>query len=157
MKQLLWGSVLAALVAACGGGAKPAPTEPQPPAKSACALAAENVANELIAAGADDLKEEHRAGLLRVITERCETDRWSDEAVSCLTTAKAMDEGFKRCGEMLTEAQEEAAEGQLNREVMPNRGERGAEAGERAPVEEPKKAMPPPAPPPPDDPCGGGA
>jgi hypothetical protein len=157
MKHLLWGAC-AALAVACGGGSK-APATPEPAPKSACAVAADNVASELIATGADDLTEAQREPLLRVLTERCETDRWSDEAVACLTSGKAMGDDFKRCGEMLTDEQEEAAETQLNREVMPGRGEREMKSDESAPNTGamPPPAGAPPAPPPPDDPCGGGA
>ena len=154
MKQLLWGAC-AALALACGGGAKK-PTEPQP--KSACAVAAEHTADELIAAAADALSEAERPGLVRVITERCETDKWSDEAVACITNAKAENDGFKPCGEMLTDEQEKAAEEQLNREVMGPARQR-LEQEQEAPgggggSPDGEGAKPPP---PPDDPCGGGA
>jgi hypothetical protein len=153
MKQLLWGA-FAALAIACGGGAKK-PTEPQP--KSACAVAAEHTASELVAAEADGLDENERAGLVRVITERCETDAWSNEAVACITNAKAADGGFERCDDMLTEAQIKAAEEQLNREVMgPARERMNQQAPGGGAGSEPDGdgAKPPP---PPDDPCGGGA
>lgn len=158
MKQLLWGACATlALTIACGGGAKQ-PTEPQPQTKSACVVAAEHTSAELLAAGADGLTEAESPGLIRVITERCEHDKWSAAAVECITEAKAMETGsFQRCDDMLTEEQKNAAEDQLDREVMgPARERMNQEApgGGGAAPDDGEGAKPPP---PPDDPCGGGA
>jgi hypothetical protein len=156
MKQLLVGTCAALAMAACAGGAKKS-TDPQPPAKSACAVAAEHTSAELLAVGADGLGEAEGPGLIRVITERCENDHWAAAAIECVTNARAMEEGsFQRCDDMLTEEQQNAAEEQLDREVMGPARERMREeekAEEQAPGGE--GAKPPPAPP--DDPCGGGA
>ena len=156
MKQLLWGTCAALALAACGGGAKPT-TEPKPQAKSPCAIAAEHAADELVAAGADGLSEAERAGMVRVITERCETDKWSDEVVACITTAKAADRGLDKCGDMLTDEQEKAAEEQLDREVMGPARERMKQEAPGGGGGGPGDGAGAKPPPPPDDPCGGGA
>jgi hypothetical protein len=157
MKHILWGAAFVVVSAACGGGSK-APREPEPPAKSACAVAAENLAGVLMTVQEIGLKPEQQPDLVRIFTERCETDAWSDAAVACMTNVKAGPEhnaDLDACGDMLTDEQEEAAKAQLQREVIPQNGEmmeapadsapptRGAPAGGGAP--------------PPDDPCGGGA
>ena len=152
MKHLLWGA-FAVCAIACGGGAKK-PTDPQPQPRSACADAVDHVADFLISA--DEVAVDKRPDLVRVMTERCEGDRWSDEAVSCLATIKKADE-LEPCGHMLTDAQKDAAEAQLKREVLPAE-ERDMEApggGGGGGAGSPKGDGAPP--PPPDDPCGGGA
>ena len=154
MKQLLWGSALAALIAACGGGSKP-PTEPQPQPKSACAVAAENVAGVVIGAKIDNFTEEHRPAMVKVLTERCEGDAWSTDAVACLSKMTSAETDLQRCGGMLTDTQEDAVEVQMNREVL-KRGEENEKSSSDGDMEGGSGAKPPPAPPP-DDPCGGGA
>jgi len=141
MKHLLWGAFATGLLA-CGGGAKPATTPPPEPAKSACAAAAENMVAVVVPMADDQYTEAQRPELVRVLTTRCESDAWSDEAVACLTTAT---DNLVRCAEMLTEAQRDAVDDQMDREV-PRRGQ------ERD-LEESDKAMDAR----PDDPCGGGA
>ncbi|MBZ0232439.1 MAG: hypothetical protein K8M05_08935, partial [Deltaproteobacteria bacterium] len=120
---------------------------------NACAAAAENMVTIVLAATEDLYTEAQHPDLVRVLTTRCEADAWPAEAVSCMTAAANADSDLERCGNMLTEAQRDAVDDQMDREV-PRRetDEYGddMEGGTGAP-------KPPPAPPPPDDPCGGGA
>lgn len=157
MKHLLWGA-FAAFAIACGGGAKK-PEEPKPEAKSACAVASENLTAALYRVDEDvGLREDQRPTVVRIFTERCEGDAWADGVVACFTAIKVENQGddLEACGDMLTDAQEEAVKAQLEREgVIPDGAKREMENGDA------KEAPPAPAgaapPPPPDDPCGGGA
>lgn len=144
MKHLLWGTFATALLA-CGGGAKPATTPPPEPVKRACAGAAENMVGLVTALAATEYTEDQRPELVRVLTTRCEADAWSDDAVACMTTMTSAEDELVRCGQMLTEAQRDAVDDQMDREV-PRRGREGD-------LEESDKAMDAR----PDDPCGGGA
>jgi hypothetical protein len=155
MKQLLWGACAVAAIA-CGGGSKPPPTEPVP-AKSACATAAENVAGLVVKAKVNDMTEEQRPDIVRILGERCEADAWSDEVIACLTKVSDAEEEIEKCGDMLTEEQEEAVEAQLDRELPSPKREMKSDDGnmEGGSGSAPKGAPAPP--PPPDDPCGGGA
>ncbi|HUQ07095.1 MAG TPA: hypothetical protein VM261_31605 [Kofleriaceae bacterium] len=157
MKHLLWGACAVALISvgACGGGSKPPPTEPMPK-KSACAAAAENVAALVIKAKVEDMTEAQRPDIIRILTERCEGDAWSAEVIACLTKVSDSEEEIEKCGELLTEEQEDAVEAQLDRELEPSRRKMESDDGdmEGGSGSAPKGAPPPP---PPDDPCGGGA
>lgn len=116
MKQLLWGSALAVLVAACGGGATPPPSEPQPKAKRACAVAADNLVRLMIANNIDVPAEKH-PDVARVFVERCEADAWSDEAVACVANAQTSEPDLDGCEGLLTPEQNDALEAQFAREV----------------------------------------
>lgn len=158
MKHLLWGAVATALLA-CGGGARPATTPPPAPepAKSACAGAAEHMVDIVLAIPDGEYTAAQRPELVRVLTTRCETDAWPEEAVACLTTATGDD--LERCGHMLTEAQRDAVDDQMDREVPRQGRERELESGgdtddEAGGSGQRHESAPPP---PPDDPCGGGA
>jgi hypothetical protein len=139
MKLVFGGVVLSTLVFACGGGAKKA-DEPKVPAKSACATAAEHIAGEFIANRVKHVSEEDRPTLVRILTERCETDHWSDAVVSCMSTATGGDKGTEECAKMFTEEQLKAVEAQLE-QTLPDENESDDADTESAP----------------DDPCGGGA
>lgn len=144
-------------ISACGGGSKPPPTEPMPAKKSACAAAAENVAGLVIKAKVEDMTEAQRPDIIRILTERCEGDAWSDAVIACLTKVSDAEEEIEKCGDLLTEEQEDAVEAQLDRELeSPNREMKSDDADMEGGSGSAPKGAPAP-PPPPDDPCGGGA
>jgi hypothetical protein len=148
--KLLLGTTCAALLLACGGGAKKT-ADPELKDGSACSETADHVTDVLVAG--EQLPAGKRDVVVRVITERCLADQWATEVVSCLRGATDF-ELFEGCTKQLTEAQHQAVLEQLEREApMPHHHEEPASApsggggggGTGAP------------PPPPDDPCGGGA
>jgi hypothetical protein len=154
MKLLL--GTCAALLFACGGGAKnPTVPKPEPKPASACATMAANVADQFVRSGEDGITEAQREPLSAMLLRRCETDGWAAEAVTCLTTATT--DTIETCGKMLTEAQEEAIEDDFEKQFEADdrqmetgappptdgNGEGGSGGGGKG------KA--------PDDPCGGGA
>ncbi len=147
--KLLLGTTCAALLIACGGGAKQT-AEPLPKKMSACAAAADHVATVLVSG--EQIPADKREPVVRVITERCEADRWADDVVACITTADM--ETFEGCAKQLTEAQHQAVLEQLEREA-PMRHPEPASAPGGGGDGGPSYGSPPP--PPPDDPCGGGA
>ncbi len=152
-KFLLLATLVAA--AACGGGSKTPPTPPEPPPSPCIAMAAHMRAQVVKAGEAEqagaDLLAKIAPVVERVVSERCQADAWSAEVIACINAAD--DKSMDPCIEQLTDAQEQAIESQLDRElegVMPK-----DDAGEA-----PKSAPPPPAPgggAPPEDPDGGGA
>jgi hypothetical protein len=138
MKLVFGGVVLSTLVLACGGGAKKS-AEPRTPAKSACASAAENLAGVFIATEVKHVSEDDRPTMVRILTERCDADHWSDETVSCMSTARGND--IERCAKMFSEQQLDAVEEQLDRELPDDSDDDDDEKDTESA----------------DDPCGGGA
>lgn len=100
---------LLAFLVACGGGNKPVPKTPEPTpdpipktAGPDCKAVAEHVVTVMFAEHPDD---QAKAG--DAIRSHCDSDKWSDEARSCLATMQNEDEG-KGCAKMLTKEQHEA-------------------------------------------------
>ncbi|MBA3454339.1 MAG: hypothetical protein H0T42_14700 [Deltaproteobacteria bacterium] len=93
------------LLVACGGAA--APVGPPPPTGPTCAGAAEHMVDEMAAAKEPRPPDDVLNGLIDLIRVRCEQDRWSSEAVLCLSRIKTAAEA-DQCGTMLTDAQQAA-------------------------------------------------
>ncbi len=153
MKLLL--GTCAALLIACGGGAKKSTTEQTTmPKQPACAAATEHVGDLLTAEGA--ASAEARGTVVRVMTERCETDRWSADAVACITTAEDAD-ALEACSKILTEEQRRATEEQVDRELGGDKEDRQMETGAPPPTDDAEGGSGGGKGKAPDDPCGGGA
>lgn len=156
-------------LAACGGGSSKSSTMPEreaAPASSACATMAAHMKDLIIKMGEQEdpaLAARIAPILERVATERCQTDQWDPKVVACVTAAD--EDGVDTCMEDLTEAQRDAAEAQIEKELQPIMDEEEAKQRSKPsmdygddPFDRPKGtgSAPPPSPPPPDDPCGGG-
>lgn len=147
--------------AACGGGPSKSSTMPDrdnSPAATACATMAAHMKDLIIKMGEqeDPAMAARIAPILeRVATERCQVDQWDPQVVACVTAAD--EDGVDTCMEQLTEAQRDAAEAQIEKELAPimeNEAKKGStddDAGDPFSAPSPAGSAPPP-----DDPCGGG-
>ncbi|MEZ4367471.1 MAG: hypothetical protein R2939_14525 [Kofleriaceae bacterium] len=104
MKKLLGVSLLAAALAACGGGGKDAAS----PNSATCADAAASVFvtmkdQALQGASADEVAQAE-ATVKNGITETCTEQAWSPETIACFAKASAPD-ATMACAEKLTEDQ----------------------------------------------------
>ena len=93
-----------AVVAACAGA--PGPVAPSPSGPT-CAAAAEHMVDEMAATKDPRPPDDTLNGLIDLIRVRCEQDRWSAEAIACLSRIKSATDA-DRCGTLLTEAQQAA-------------------------------------------------
>jgi hypothetical protein len=149
-------ALVAFVFAACSHGARPAA---QPAVASQCKTAADHLVEMMPGAAEappDKIKEIHD-----IIAKHCDDDHWSAEAQQCLVTMKTKAEG-EQCAAMLTDAQNTAIGGELQRK------EDAATGGGGPPKAEPASSIAPGAPPPPpkpadakparrtSDPCEGG-
>lgn len=98
-------AVVLAVVAACARG--PGPVAAPPPAGPTCAAAAEHMVDEMAAANDPRPPDDVLNGLIDLIRVRCEQDRWSSEAVACLSRIKSAADA-DQCGTLLTDAQQAA-------------------------------------------------
>ncbi len=93
-----------AVLAACGA---PGPVAAPAPAGPTCAAAAEHMIDEMAAAKDPRPPDDLLNRLIELIRVRCTEDRWSSEAVSCLSRIKTAADA-DQCGTLLTDAQQAA-------------------------------------------------
>jgi hypothetical protein len=98
-------AVVAAVLAACGGS--PGPAAPVAPSGPTCGAAAEHMVDEMAATKDPRPADEVLNGLIDLIRRRCEQDRWSSQAVSCLARVTSAADA-DQCGTLLTDAQQDA-------------------------------------------------
>jgi len=92
------------LLVACGGGQ--VVDKPVAPTGPTCKNAAAKM-GDMIAADISKPSDQAVNQLIALIQKRCETDRWSIAAVSCLAEMKTVDQA-DQCGTQLTAAQQKA-------------------------------------------------
>ena len=98
--------LLGFLLVACGGSPKHAAPPPTPdPIPQAAGASCKEVAAHLATLADRDPTED--AGKGAPIEQRCESDRWSDDARSCFATAQSQPE-LAGCETKLTDAQRQA-------------------------------------------------
>lgn len=151
MKHHVLGLVLMVAAAGCGGAQKP-----QPPAASPCVAAAAHLRDVIVAAigeaGGPSGPDAATMGPVveHAAAERCQADGWSEQAITCVTTA-ADHAGMDACEPYITPAQSSALKAQIEHElggdVAPIQDAEGGRGGSTEATEPP---------PPPADPCGGG-
>lgn len=95
-----------AMVAACAGSAGPVAAPPAPTGPT-CAAAAEHMVDEMAATKDSRPPDDALNALIDLIRVRCEEDRWSSEAIACLSRIKSAADA-DQCGTLLTEAQQAA-------------------------------------------------
>jgi hypothetical protein len=151
---------LIVVVAACGGGTSRTPTTPQPdvaPGASPCIAMAAHM-RELVLSTIpekDEFTDQALPVVERVVSERCQADAWEPAVIDCIHKADG-EKAFEACIDRLTDAQEQAVEDQIEKELTPIEDKYRQEHDEKStPAEAPAGGAPPP-PPAPDDPCGGG-
>lgn len=94
-----------AVVAACAGSA--GPVAAPPPVGPTCAAAAEHMVDEMAATKDPRPPDDALNGLIELIRVRCEQDRWSSEAIACLSRITSAADA-DQCGTLLTPAQQAA-------------------------------------------------
>ena len=154
--------VLFMLLAACGGGAKTAKSPEASgvtAAKSECAVVAAHVADAVFTW--KEPPPTSKENVAQVITERCEGDQWTADAIACF--GKITDEdSTKPCIDTLTKDQHEkvmnAMESKFDHKTHHQDDAEGAMGGTRGikPAGSPPPAPPPGGPAKGADPCEGG-
>jgi len=84
---------------------KPAPPPPPPPPAVTCAKVADHIVS--LMSGAQNMPPEASDPFRRIVEQRCDQDRWSTDAKSCLLNITTLEEGEK-CQQLMTEAQVDA-------------------------------------------------
>lgn len=97
-------AIVVPALAGCGAPSRPLVTAPAGPT---CADAAAHMVDEMAATKDPRPPDETLNGLITLIRTRCDADRWSSEAVACLSTMKSATDA-DRCGTLLTDAQQAA-------------------------------------------------
>jgi hypothetical protein len=97
-------SIVVVALAACGAPPKPAAPVPAGPT---CAGAAAHMVDEMAATMDPRPPDEALNALIGLIRSRCDQDRWSSEAVACLSKIKSAADA-DHCGTLLTDAQQAA-------------------------------------------------
>ena len=101
MTRVLVFLALAAL-AACS---TPKTQQQPPPAPSQCPRLADHIVGMM--SGAQKYPAEATDPFRRVVTQRCQEDKWSDETQKCLLAISELAQG-ERCQQMMTQQQVEA-------------------------------------------------
>ena len=97
--------MMRALVIAVVACSTPKKHETQPPPVSTCAKVADHIV--ALMSGAQKFPPEATDPFRRIVGDRCEHDRWSDESQRCLLELTALDQG-ERCQRMMTKEQVDA-------------------------------------------------
>jgi hypothetical protein len=98
--------VILVVMAGCGGSSAPPPAAPKGP--TACERASDSMVGAMLARlPSADAPTERADALRNLIRERCEQDRWSDEATRCLIAMKQLDDAAP-CAKLLTDDQQAA-------------------------------------------------